>query len=230
VSASDIVALLALLVSALSFAVAAITGYEQYSKKPRLSAVIGDNIYLSYGENKGDLGIIIAVSLLNSGASDALVLRMEGHLTGKAGKWTAPIIWNCFMQPQSVGSVDTSVKVWWAFGGWVSPLIASSRKASTNWIFFSVFPLQSTLSPGSYQLNLRLLIGPGERLAAQWSGSFSLGEDDAEFLEKYCVVTSGNVNKESLRLTLDQKVSRGDVERTPHFVSQPSEGEAESVR
>jgi len=216
-SASDIVASLALLVSVLSFAVAAITWYEQYSKKPSLSAIIGDNIYLSYGKGKSDLGVIMSVSLLNSGASDALVLRIEGSLACKARNWSAPIIWNCFVQPQSSGSVETSIQPWWGFVGWANPLIASSRKAATNWIFFSIYPLPSTLDAGSYDLNLGLVIGPVESLAAQWSGSFSLGEDEAEFLEKHCVVKSGNVNKQSLQLVLDQRVSRGDVEHAPHL-------------
>jgi hypothetical protein len=101
---------------------------------------------------------------------------------------------------------DTSLEPWWDFARWVSPLIASSRKASTTWIHFTVYPLQSKLTTGAYDLNPGLIIGPKESLAAKWTNSFSLAADEIQFLEEN-TVASGNVSKDSPPVKLAERVT-----------------------
>ncbi len=49
---SDLLAVLALGVAVLSFAV---TVYEQYLKRPKLGVALGDNVFLAYGEGHSTL-------------------------------------------------------------------------------------------------------------------------------------------------------------------------------
>ena len=71
-----------------------------------------------------------ATSLVNTGAADALVMRLAGTLSAPAGAWMAKVIWSGF--PDHPVDPGTPAPGQWSFGLTLSPLIASSRKASTT--------------------------------------------------------------------------------------------------
>src|SRR5580700_9692195 len=104
-SSSDVIALVALVVSIVSFAV---TLYEQYLKRPKLATELGSEAYLCYGEGLTSMGATLAVSVLNAGASDAIVTRIEGTLARLDGSWSAPLIWQSFFAPTDSGQVGKS--------------------------------------------------------------------------------------------------------------------------
>ena len=133
-STSDVLATLAIVVSVVTFVV---TIYEQYLKRPKLAIELG-NAYLSYGEGLADLWAVLPVSLINHGASEGVVTTIAGTLASVDRTWTAPIAWSAFETPTDVGQPGKTATPWWTFTGWVSPMIAPSRKASTTWIGFSI--------------------------------------------------------------------------------------------
>ncbi|MGO9782676.1 MAG: hypothetical protein ACLPQY_23370 [Streptosporangiaceae bacterium] len=188
-----------------------------------MAVIIGDEILLSYGQNLKDIGAIMAVSLLNNGASDALVLRIEGTLTRKDGGWTVPVTWSVFFEPKEIGDGD-NIKRWWSFAGTVSPVIASSRKASTTWIYFLAYPLPGPLTASSYDLTLSLVIGPKNRTAAPWTGSFSLDREQIAYLEENCVASTNDVAPDTTRVRLEGTTSgvRRDLP-PPHVFEEPAD-------
>jgi hypothetical protein len=199
-SLADALSLIAIVVSFVTFV---ITIYEQYMKSAKLQLVLGQDIRLSYGQGFSDLGFWSSVAISNQGAIDAVVLRMSGQLS--AGQtWTVPVEWQAF------GAFDSSDKNHkesppaFIFKDWTETLVASSRKATTNWIYFSISPLPlvngtpARLKPEtSYSLQLNVYVpkthgwplgrpseqNKGDRLADTWTGSFLLSTDEISYLE-----------------------------------------------
>jgi len=212
-SESDVIAFVALLVSLIAFGV---TTYEQFLKGAELTLVLGEKAYLScwkVGKELSGMGLVAAVSLVNSGASDALIMRIEGdfvHTTSSnaAPSWQAAVAWESFltMTPQDA----KPGKPWqpeWSMESWARPLISPSRKASTTWISFSVYPLPEPheLVVGDYELRLSLVVAHVSQLArrlhlrhevsgiSQYLGQFSLDADQLQFLLTNCVGTEDYV-------------------------------------
>jgi hypothetical protein len=129
------------------------------------------------------------------------VTKLTGTLASADGTWSAPVIWAAFETPGDVGKPGKMFTPWWTFAGWVSPMIAPSRKAITTWITFSISPIPGILAAGEYRLSLAVITGDEARPTARWSGGFALGDQDAATLRDSCVAVH-NVDPDRLPVPL----------------------------
>jgi hypothetical protein len=128
VTTSDVIAALALAVSVMAAIVAGITYYEQYGKGPRLTLELSREMFLSYGEGRRGLAANVAVSLLNSGASDT-VAHLYGSMRRTDRTWSASVGFGAFLSSGDAGHPGKESVPWLGFSGFESPIIAPSRKA-----------------------------------------------------------------------------------------------------
>jgi hypothetical protein len=214
---ADVLSVVAIVISFVTFV---ITIYEQYLKAAKLQLILGKQIRLSYAYEFDDLAFWASAAIMNQGAVDAVVLRIDGHVTGES--WTAPVEWQAFGEFQDADKPTEAFKPTFVFKGWTETLVASSRKATTNWISFRIYPLPSSggapvkLSAGTYTLQLDVYVprarvallgslnqqGTKERLAFSWSGSFTVSADDIATLEQSCVADADGRVQDSLILDL----------------------------
>jgi hypothetical protein len=215
---ADVLSVVAIVISFVTFV---ITIYEQYLKSAKLQLILGKEIRLSYGRDFSDLAFWASVAIVNQGAVDAVVLRMSGQRTD-GRSWTAPVQWQAFGDFQDADKPTESFNPTFVFKGWTETLVASSRKAMTNWISFRVFPLPSTdggpvkLEAGEYALQLEVYVprarwamfgsrgrqNTNERRAFSWAGSFTVAKDDIDFLEQSCVADADGRVQDSLIVDL----------------------------
>jgi hypothetical protein len=188
VTTSDVIAALALAVSVMAAIVAGITYYEQYGKGPRLTLELSREMFLSYGEGRRGLAANVAVSLLNSGASDA-VAHLYGSMRRTDRTWSASVGFGAFLSSGDAGHPGKESVPWLGFSGFESPIIAPSRKATTLWINLSIDPNTSdtTLTYGTYEFDLDLVLAPKATVGATWKGTFTLTESEADYLLDKCV-------------------------------------------
>ncbi len=134
-------------------------------------------------------------------------MRLDGTLSAPAGAWNADLAWKSF--PDHPTEPGTPPPGQWSFVGNVSPLTASSRKASTTWILFEIsLPKAAStwaLTPGKYELILKMtfvgavskirwLSRPAiEKQFVGWRGYLSLTADELAFLQSSCVPTDGEL-------------------------------------
>jgi hypothetical protein len=212
-SLSDVLSVGAITVSVLTFVV---TLYEQYLKAAKLRLVVGGKLWLSYAHGQEDLGFWASVALSNLGAVDAVVLNMNGTLAGADG-WQASVRWYAFgdfAPPKAVrgsgrdgGGPESGGEPEFVSKGWTETLVAASRKATTNWIGFSLPKLPGPLRPDvPYVLTLTVkvpvqgvsLLGlfrprdAQQRTAATWTGRFTLSPQDVSDLERYGEADAAN--------------------------------------
>jgi len=187
-----VIAGLALAVALVSFAV---TVYEQYLKPPKLVVELGSKIYLSYEEyEKGQSGVWanVAVSLLNVGASDAVVTRISGSLTTSDRSWSAQVIWQSFQSlVDETPPSGEAFKATWKMTGYASPMVVESRKATMTWISFEIYPLPANPPSAHYDLALAVAVSPKDAIGASWRGGLTLTPEDLRYLFKYCVAVKG---------------------------------------
>jgi hypothetical protein len=199
-SVTDVLSVGAILVSVLTFVVAI---YEQYLKAAKLRLVFGSQLWLSYGHGRSHLGFWASVALSNLGAVDAVVLNMTGTLMGTDG-WRAEVCWYSFGdfaapdRPHGGDPDDKEGAPELVARGWTETMVASSRRATTNWIGFRLPKLPGPLRADvPYTLTLDVKVqdealsllsfvfprDSGQRTAASWAGVFSLSPQDVEQLE-----------------------------------------------
>jgi hypothetical protein len=173
--------------------------YEQYSKRPRLALVLGETANMAYSnrETKG-LQLMAATSVLNAGAADALIMRVEGTLLVPDGT-QRPVAWRQFQdRPVEPGAAAPGI---WSFTGDTSPLIAPSRKALTIWILYDIGPpFEQLVAVGEYELRLNCVVAGHSKIASWLSPTarkknlsacreqFRLTADNLETLRESCVL------------------------------------------
>lgn len=194
---------LSLLAILISFGTFAVTTYEQYLKSAKLQVVLGSQIWL-LRQGPGTLGFWSSVALVNQGAVDAVILRISGRLSRENGEGSVAVHWRALGGYASEDTPGDSPAAGprFAVKDWTETLVASSRKAETNWIAFAlervptpgpqVPAARSGLEPDTtYNLDLEVFVpdtrrgwpgGTGERLAATWSGTFCLSADETAAL------------------------------------------------
>jgi hypothetical protein len=180
------------------------TLYEQYWKRPNLSLVLGESAFISYAPNLKRVVLWACVVLANRGAEDAAILRVEGTLSTAAAS-EYEIVWVALGKYHDEEAHDEkSLKPLLAlefkssliFSDWAEALVSSSRKASASWIAFSGEKL-SEISPGSYNLQLRVITDNGQRgllttisgsagngVACSWNGSLEIPDDKSNKLKE----------------------------------------------
>jgi hypothetical protein len=208
VSLADALAALAIFVS---IGTAYATLYFQYFQRRRVAVALGDHVYLSYGtatELGGyqDLGIYLSVSLINAGATDALVTVMSMTIQHSDGDPELDLRWNALVDSGDAGTPGQSSSPTWAFKGWVSPLAATSRQVVTQWIYFaSTDSLKTGLTTGTYDFQLSVTeIRPkggrardtttddaDRRQLAVWDGHFTIEDWASAYLSEHCVAVDG---------------------------------------
>jgi hypothetical protein len=200
------------------------TLYFQYFERPHVAVALGDEIYLNYGEaddsgGYAKLGMVLSLSLINSGACDALVTMIAATVRQAPGGFQTQARWRAFYEPTDAGTPGESPAPVWKFNGWVRPLAATSRKVVTEWIYFRSTPLQSALPVGGYVLELEVTetrpAGTGwsevteetdRRALARWVGEFMIDEQDATHLESKCIAVDG-LSQDSRRVELRRRLS-----------------------
>jgi hypothetical protein len=208
VSLADVLAAIAIVVS---IATAYATLYFQYFQRRRVAVALGDHLYLSYGPADGsggyeDLGAVLSVSLINAGATDALVTVMSITAKHTDGDPAIDFRWRAFNESADAGTPGKSSSPTWNFKGWVTPLAATSRQVVTEWIYFgSGGPLPAGLKTGSYRFQLTVTeIRPrggrirdtttddaDRRQLAVWDGQFTIEEWAFAYLRDNCVASEG---------------------------------------
>jgi len=216
-SLTDVLSVIAILVS---FATFAFTAYEQYLKSAQIQLVLLEEIRLSYGYQFSDLGYWCPVATTNLGAVDAVVLHISGQVTG-GRSWAALVEWQAF------GSVDVDKQgeglPSFRLADWAESFVATSRKMRTDWIYFRISPLPlangkpDRIKPETeYSLQLYAEVPAtrwtprrnldrrhaGNRLSGSWTGSFQLSADDVAYLENHCVADENGLIANSLIVKL----------------------------
>jgi hypothetical protein len=215
-SVSDILALVALIVSVIAVAAPL---YLQYFVRRRVAVALGNGAYIFYGpagETGGysAIGLYLSVSLINTGASDALVTVMDGSIDTPDQQ--LPIRWSMFLQNDTSSAKSSG----WTSGGTVCPIAATSRKVVTQWVAFYSPPLAAPLTAGTYQLELRITetqpqsswfrgsSGNIERLElAGWTGDFTLTDEQLDFMRDHCVTVDGST-PDSCEVNLHRTIGR----------------------
>lgn len=186
---SDVLALLALVVSLASFGVAGFTFYQQFSRRADLQIDLGPSVRLAYGEDRTSLAATISVSLTNAGARDAVVTKIAGALANENGTWDVPVLWYAFFKPTDAGKPGETSAPWWSFDGWVTPIVVPSRQSTARAVAFNVAPIADSLRTDEYRLTLCFTIQGGKVPVEVWTASFAL--EDQRALED--TVGVGNV-------------------------------------
>ena len=189
---SDLLALLALVVSLASFGIAWFTFLQQYIKRADLQIDLGRRVLLAYGKDTTWLEATISISLTNAGARDALVTEIAGTLENADQTWQEPVLWYAFYKPTDAGKPGETSAPWWSFDGWATPILVSSRQSTARSVAFNVGPIPITtpLQAGGYSLKLRFTIHGGKVPESDWTASFALDEADQRALEQ--TVGDGN--------------------------------------
>lgn len=203
---ADVLAAIAILVS---IATAYATLYFQYLQRRRVAVALGDHLYLSYGPAEGaagyqDLGAVVSVSLINSGATDALVTVMSITAKHPDGDPEIDLRWRAFNE--SADAAGKSSSPTWNFKGWAKPLAAPSRQVVIEWIYFgSASSLPAGLKIGTYDFQLTVTeIRPrggrirdtttddaDRRQLAVWDGQFTIEDWEFAYLRDNCVAAEG---------------------------------------
>jgi hypothetical protein len=187
---ADILSIIAVVIS---IGAVLFTAYEQYWKKPQLSVVLGDSISLHYGYQ--GIALWACVVIVNQGAEDAVILRIDGTLT--RDKWVSEIGWLGFGKYKDQAPAGKPFDPVFTFIDWAEALISPSRKASSRWIVFSG-ESHGELTKGKYDLELNVVTQAKRRrptspqlrgrtrsqTACSWTGSFVITEEGASELEK----------------------------------------------
>jgi hypothetical protein len=199
---ADGLSLVAIVISFLTFA---ITTYEQYLKSAKLQVILGRQIWLLGGRGPGSLGFWASVAIVNQGAVDAVILRISGGLSRPDGSLAAKVEWQAlggYASDEKPGVAADPMVPRFVIKDWTETLVASSRKAATNWISFRILPAPDGGHPDlgsdtTYTLSLEVYVPDtrrpsprrgrphrGERLALDWSGSFHLSAADVASLTR----------------------------------------------
>lgn len=178
-TASDVLALLALVVSLASFGVAWFTFIQQYISRADLQIDLGPRVVLAYGEDTTWLEATISISLTNAGARDALVTKIAGVLENADPAWQIPVLWYAFYKPTDAGKPGETSTPWWSFDGWATPILVSSRQSTARSVAFNVGPITKPLQAGGYSLKLRFTIHGGKVPESEWTASFDLEDQGA---------------------------------------------------
>jgi hypothetical protein len=210
VSTSDVLALLALVVSLASFVVAWFTFVQQYVRRADLEINLGPKVVLAYGKTQEWLAATVPISLTNTGARDAFITNIAGTLTNQSETWQVDVAWYAFFKPTDAGVPGETSVPWWSFDGWASPVVVPSRQSTSKSVSFEVGPIVQPLEVDDYRLTLRFAIQGGKSSSEVWSARFKLGDRDA--LDK--TVGEGNVGETSVDADL------GVTER----IAQPTPG------
>ena len=167
------ISILALVFSVITFAY---NTYQQYLKAAELGLVLGSELTFGFLDGQRKLGFWVPVALTNQGAVDAIVLKIEGTLTG-AGDRPLEVEWS------TVGDYDGANNRIVPKGG-SNMFVVSSRKATTTWIGLrTTTEVPQTVDEGTYALNLKVYAPVGARRrarrvgrnpAARWSGDLAL--------------------------------------------------------
>lgn len=178
-STSDVLALLALLVSLASFAVAWFTFFQQFTRRADLQIGLGPTVLLAYGEDLKRLEATVSISLTNTGAKDAIVAKIAGTLANENATWHVPVLWYAFYKPTDAGKPGQTSEPWWSFDGWASPIVVPSRQSTTKSVAFNVGEITDPLRADGYLLTLRFTIQGGKVPVAVWTTSFTLHDQRA---------------------------------------------------
>lgn len=219
-SLSDVLALIAIVVS---LGTALSTLYFQFLQPSRVAVALGGEISLSYGEadqdgGYGGVGAVISISLVNTGARDALVTVMTATIHQDSADFQITAPWRAFYDPFDAGTPGKSFSPGWKFGDWVRPLAATSRKVVTQWIYFESASHIGALPIGEYTLELEVIetrpsgawwgevtADTDRRTLARWNGGFSIDKDASDAL-KNCVLVNGWADN-SYRIQLRRRQS-----------------------
>lgn len=202
---SDVLALLALIVSLASFVVAGYTFYQQFIRRAELDIELGPSVVLAYGKDLTWLAATISISLSNTGARDTFVTKINGRLTNEDATWDSPVLWYAFYKPMDAGRPGKTSVPWWGFDGWVSPIVVPSRESVSKSVSFNVGPLAGPLLSGVYRLALTFTTHPSKGPATVWSSSFTL--TDQHELEQTAGVGSVSVASVVAELSPSQRIS-----------------------
>ena len=237
---SGALSIAAIIVSVATFVV---TIYEQYLKAAKLQLVLGRELWLSYGRGDANLGFWASVVVVNQGALDAVVLDINGTLTGPDGR-QSKVDWYVFgdFAPNSAEFISK---------GLTETLVAPSRKASTSLIGFSVTPPDAQAAAGAapilepevdYTLTLDVLVprraapmfgllggsGESQRTAVTWSGSFRLSVDVAKYMAGSRAAEAAGQPMDAQRVQLTGDASRRGPRNATAAI--PGAGQLDRVR
>lgn len=186
---SEVLALLALVVSLGSFVVSWFTFFQQFFRRADLEIDLGPSVRFAYGEDLTWLAATVSISLTNTGARDAFIMKIDGTLANGNGTWNTPVLWYAFYKPTDAGKPGQASEPWWSFDGWVTPILVPSRQSTARSVAFNVGPITDPLRADGYRLKLRFTIQGGRVPVEVRTAGFVL--EDQRALEE--TAGSGNV-------------------------------------
>jgi hypothetical protein len=134
-------------VTALIFAIAALTFYFQVARPASLSCVLGDNLALSY-DRKGRVVFIVGVSVLNHGARAGVILRCRGSIVFDHPPRAGAFEWLAFANAGTANGLASAFSPRKGVESWVHTVVVPGKGADVKRIVFR------TLDPFSFTKGL----------------------------------------------------------------------------
>jgi len=128
--ASNILAVIAIIVS---FIASFFAAYTAYLKPPRLSLIVGDHVDCTY-TNDRKFRLYPIVTILNEGARVGSVTKIEGKIS--TGGDDKGLQWVHFYEAKNIAQPGETFKTWKDFSSWAHPLIVLPRDSVSKGIVF----------------------------------------------------------------------------------------------
>jgi hypothetical protein len=194
---SDLLAAFAIAVSLLT---AAYTGYEQYSRAPRVTIVPSTLAWLYYYPGHEPY-LNLRLAMVNDGARSAMIVGILATIK-RAGGTPCELTWRDRYEVVNLGKPGGGIKRRFDWKGQADLLLIPPRSGVTEAIGF-MRPGRTTFAGGDYQLELKVFIATRRKPFTSRAFSFSLDKPAIKLLEEECVMDARTYEFESsLELTL----------------------------
>lgn len=185
---SDIVSLLAVTISILTFTISL---YVQFGKPPKLITTIGEDLRLYYLKN-GHLVLRSNLSFFNLGARYLGVRKVVGVITRKSDGLSMNFQWSDFFKVTSISSSGKSQKPWTEFDGPLQTIIVAGYQGVNKSITF-ITDRPFEITQGVYSLEYTAYTIPAFKRPAKTYYSIRIEKDDSEYLSKKCTANDKGV-------------------------------------
>ncbi len=192
---SDIVSLLAITISLLTFGISV---YIQFIKPPKLIISPGENLTMYY-QNDGSLGLRSNLSFFNLGARYLGIQKITGVITRKSDGLSMGFEWADFFKSTVVKSTGKSQIPWIEFDGPLQTIIVPGYQATNRSITF-ITERSFEVTPGIYTIEYTAYLIPNRK--AMTRHTVQVDKNAATHLSQKCVANDKGVYKESLVLRL----------------------------
>lgn len=196
-SSSDLLAAVAIVVSLLT---AVYTGYEQYSRAPRVKIVPSALAWLYYYPGHEPY-LNLRLALVNDGARSAMVVSILATVRNARGT-ICELTWRDRYDIVNLGKTGAAINRRFDWKGQADLLLIAPRSGVVEAIGFMA-PHETKFGEDDYQLELKVFIASRRRPFASDAFHFTLNKPAIKLLEEECVMDARTYTFESsLQLTL----------------------------